>query len=69
MSGGCEGCFTSNRGQQEQLEAVRVKAKELAKTNEKAVAIYREGYELLYCFAEIAISNKYNTIEVVSQYN
>lgn len=66
---GCEGCFTSPRGQQEAFETIKAKAKTYALEQKKAVAIYREGYEFRYCDAELAITERYNIAEVVSGYN
>lgn len=68
MSDGCEGCYISNQGQAELLQITRTKAKKYAVEKEKTVAIYREGYEFLFCFAEIAVGGNYNIVEFVSQY-
>lgn len=65
----CEGCLTSNRGQQEALSLIRSEAKKYAISNEKTVAIYKEGFEYRYCEAEYAIANGYHISEMVSQYN
>jgi hypothetical protein len=66
MSDGCEGCYISNKGQNELLEATRTKAKQYAVEQKKTVAIYREGYEFRYCDAEI--STGLAIIELVSQH-
>lgn len=63
---GCEGCFISARGQQEQLEQVRNAAKQYAIANEKTMAIYKEGFE--YRFIEIDKAYGLIVIEIVSQY-
>jgi hypothetical protein len=69
MSDGCEGCIISSQGQNELLQSTRTKAKSYAVEKSETVAIYREGYEFLYCIASIAIEGKYNIVEFVSQYN
>lgn len=65
---GCEGCLSSNRGQQEQLNIVRSKAKDHAKEKNVSVAIYKEGLEYSYIEAAAAFRGGYYIIEVVSQY-
>lgn len=69
MGYGCESCYTSARGQDEQLLAVKAKAEQYAKEKQTTVAIYREGYDIKYCIAKLAISERYNIIEVVSKHN
>lgn len=63
---GCEGCFISARGQQEQLEQIRTQAKKYAIENEKTVAIYKEGFQ--YRFIEADKAGGLIIIEIVSQY-
>lgn len=66
MSESCPACFTTVKGQQQELAQVRVKAKQYAVENEKMVAIYREGYEFRFMVAEKAIETGLHIIEYVS---
>lgn len=68
MSSGCEGCFQSAKGMQEQFEIVKAKAKEYGQQENKTVAIYREGFEFRYIVAEVAIANGYLIVEILSQH-
>lgn len=52
---GCEGCFQSAKGMQETYSVIRAKAIKWSNDNQKSVALYQEGYEVLYMDAETAV--------------
>lgn len=62
---GCEGCFISARGQQENYTTVKKAAIEYAKTNQVDVAIYKEGFETFYCEYSVAIQQRYFVVETL----
>jgi hypothetical protein len=63
---GCEGCFQSIRGQQEELNIISAKAREYAQEIQEPVAVYKEGYEYKYTRASFAIEQHYLIVQVVS---
>lgn len=65
---GCEGCLTSNKAQQQELERVRKEAKEYAVQNNQTMAIYKEGNEFRHLDAREAIARGYPVVEFVSQH-
>jgi hypothetical protein len=65
---GCEGCFQSAKGMQEQLSITRSKAKQYAKEEQKTVAIYREGFDFRYCDEEVARREGYDIVEILSKH-
>jgi len=65
----CESCYSSPKGQDEQLRAVRVKAKQYALETNETVAIYKEGTDYLYIKASEAIQQQFIVLEFVSKYH
>lgn len=64
--GGCAGCFQSARGLSEQLIEIRAKAKAHAKQKGETVAIFREGFEIKFIAARIAVSENLPVMEFIS---
>lgn len=64
----CEGCITTNKGQQEALSIVLKQAKDYAKQKNISVAIYKEAFEYKIIEAGAAIAGGYHVIQFVSQY-
>ena len=66
---GCVICGLSIPGRDDrELNEKIVKAKLYAQENKIAVAVCKEGTEFSFYSAEYAISNGYNIVTVVSQY-
>lgn len=63
---GCASCFTSPAGQNHALQNIRAEAKKYATTHEKAVAIYKEGFDFKFCEAEVAIAGGIPYFEILS---
>ena len=68
MSGGCDGCLISGKGQNESLDVLRSQAKKYAVENEKTVAIYKEGFEFRFIEAEKASELGYPVVEIISKH-
>lgn len=66
---GCEGCYSSPEGQDTALDTATKQAREYAKENKTAVAIYKEGFEYKYIEAGLAFAGNYPICNIVSQYN
>ena len=66
---GCDGCLGTPKGCQELLEITRSKAKTYAVEEKKTVAIFREGFEFLFCEYSVAVENGYPIIQLVSQHS
>lgn len=62
---GCEGCFISQKEQQQRLESTKLLAKDYAIKNNTAVAIYKEGYDYYYCPAGDAIERSLPIVSIV----
>lgn len=62
----CEACFQSVKGMQQAYQSVKTQATQWATENQKAVAIYKEGFEYYFLDAEIAINEGKLIIEIVT---
>jgi hypothetical protein len=66
---GCEGCLTTNKGQNEELQKAKQEAKQYAINNDVSMAVYKEGYEYKYIRADEAIAGGFLIVAFVSKYN
>jgi hypothetical protein len=64
----CDGCLTTNKGNDTSLENIKMQAKLYAKQNQTPVAIYKEGFQWSFIEAHTAIANNYPITEFISQY-
>lgn len=62
----CDGCNTTVAADRQKFEQTRKKAKQYAIEVQKDMAIYKEGYEYDYIQADIAISDGYLVVDIVS---
>lgn len=63
---GCEGCLTSAKGQNQQLETIKDEARRYAIESEKTMAVYKEGTEYFFAEAGEAISRGLPVMEFIS---
>lgn len=63
---GCDGCLTSAKGQNQQLETVKNEARKYAIQTEQTMAVYKEGTDYFYTEAGEAIARGLPVMEFVS---
>jgi len=68
MSGGCEGCLVSGKGQQTEYQTVKQEAINYAKEQKQTVVLYKEGFDFRYCLESVARENGYPVMEYISQH-
>lgn len=66
MAEGCPGCFQSQRGIDERIQTLRVRAREMAVQSGKSVAIVQDGADFHLTDALIAFQHHYQIKEIVS---
>lgn len=63
---GCEGCLTTAKGLARAYDTKRTEAIKWSNENQKSVALYQEGYNVLFIEAQIAVNLGYHIREIIT---